>query len=301
MHPDNLADMALFVQIVESGSLSAAGRALGLPKATVSRRLALMEQRLGAPLVHRSTRAMTPTDFGQRHFRRVQPIVRDAVLAQAEAQSEHAAPSGLIRLSAPSAFGQVVLAPRLFSFLAEHPAVRLDLRLSDERVPLITGGLDLAIRMGRLQDSELVSRLIAVMPMRLVASPVYLAARGEPQDPAALADHQTVLTRPDLDQWEIGEETVRPRWTLSTGSMLVTRDALLQDMGIGILPAFLADPAIKDGRLVPLLLDYPLHGGEVSALWPRSQTPSLAVTTLVNYLVASGFKCKDADLWRPSS
>ncbi len=296
MHPDNLADMALFVQIVESGSLSAAGRTLGLPKATVSRRLALMEQRLGAPLVHRSTRALTPTDFGQRYFRRVQPIVRDATLAQAEAESEHATPSGLIRLSAPSAFGQVVLAPKLFSFHAEYPAVRLDLRLSDERVPLITSGLDLAIRMGRLDDSELVARHIAAIPMRLVASPAYLAARGEPQYPAELADHQTILTRPDLDQWQIGEETVRPRWNMSTGSMLVTHDALLQGMGIGILPAFLADLAIKNGRLVPLLLEHRLPSGEVSAIWPRSSTPSLTVTTLVHYLVESGLSCRETDL-----
>lgn len=301
MHPDNLADMALFVQIVESGSLSAAGRVLGLPKATVSRRLALMERRLGAPLVHRSTRALTPTDFGHRYFRRVQPIVRDAMLAQAEAESEHAMPSGLIRLSAPSAFGQVVLAPKLFSFLVEHPAVRFDLRLSDERVPLIPNGLDLAIRMGRLDDSELVARRIAVIPIRLVASSAYLAVRGEPRHPADLADHQTILTHPDLDQWQIGEETVRPRWNMSTGNMLVTRDALLQGMGIGVLPAFLADPAIKEGKLVPLLLEYPLHGGEVSALWPRSQTPSLAVTTLVNYLVESGLSCKEADLWQARS
>lgn len=288
MHPDNLADMALFAQIIESGSLSAAGRVLGLPKATISRRLALLEQRLGAPLVHRSTRALMPTDFGQRYFRRVQPIVRDAMLAQAEAESEHATPTGLIRLSAPSAFGQVVLVPRLFAFMADHPGVRLDLRLSDERVSLITSGLDLAIRMGRLDDSELVARQIAVIDMKLVASPTYLAAHGEPQQPGDLAAHMSVLTRSDLDQWQMGEETVRLRWNVSTGNMLVTRDALIQGLGIGVLPAFLTDPAIEAGQLVPLLRSYPLRSGEVSALWPRSQTPSLAITRLVNYLVASG-------------
>jgi DNA-binding transcriptional LysR family regulator len=286
MHPDSLADMALFVRIVESGSLSAAGRAMGLPKATISRRLAALEQRLGAPLLHRSTRASTPTDFGLRYFQRAQPIVREAMLAQAEAESEHAEPSGFIRLAAPISFGQIVLAPMLFSFLAEHPAVRLDLRLNDERVPLIPGGIDLAIRMGPLDDSELVSRRLTVIPQRLVASAAYVAAHGEPQRPADLVDHRAILTRIDLDHWRIGEDTVRLRWNMSTGNMLVTRDALLQGLGVGVLPAFLADTAIGEGQLIPLLSGYPLNGGEVSALWPRSQTPSLAVSALVNHLVS---------------
>jgi len=298
MHPDNLSDMALFVCIVENGSLSAAGRALGMPKATISRRLALLERRLGTPLLHRSTRALTPTDFGLRYFQRIQPIVQDALLAQTEAEAEHSTPSGLIRISATNAFGQVVLAPKLLAFLQDYPTVRIDLRLSDDRIPLITNGIDLAIRMGPLDDSELLSRRIAKIPLRLVASPTYLAIFGEPLHPSELVDHAAVLTRPDLDQWQIDEETVRLRWNMSTGSMLVTRDALSQGLGIGVLPAFLADPAIKSGELVPLLLEYPLQSGEVTAVWPRSRTPSLAVTTLVNYLVKSALSCKEVDLWR---
>lgn len=285
MHPDSLADMALFVHIVESGSLSAAGRTMSLPKATISRRLALMEQRLGASLLHRSTRALTPTDFGLRYFQRVQPIVKEAMLAQAEAESEHAEPSGLVRLSAPIALGQVMLAPLLFSFMEEHPAVRIDLRLSDERVPLISVGIDLAIRAGPLDDSELVCRRIAVIPTSLVASPRYLASHPEPQYPAELVDHRAILTRVDLDQWRIGEHTIRPRWSLSTGNMLVTRDALLQGLGVGMLPAFLADMDIREGLLVPLLSGHPVQGGEVTAVWPRSQTPSVAVSALINHLM----------------
>jgi DNA-binding transcriptional LysR family regulator len=258
---------------------------MGLPKATISRRLVILEQRLGTPLLHRSTRALTPTDFGLRYFQRTQPIVREAMLAQAEAESEHAEPSGLIRLAAPISFGQIVLAPMLFSFLAQYPAVRLDLRLNDERVPLISGGIDLAIRMGQLEDSELVSRRIAAIPQRLVASPSYLAAHGEPKHPTELVGHRAILTRIDLEQWRLGEHTVRPRWSLSTGNMLVTRDALLRGLGVGVLPAFIADTAIKEGHLVPLLSGFPLRGGEVSALWPQSQTPSLAVSALVNHMV----------------
>lgn len=136
-----------------------------------------------------------------------------------------------------------------------------------------------------MDSSELVYRRIAIMPMRLVASPAYLARHGEPKHPAALDDHSAILTRTDLDQWQLGNEVIRPRWNMSTGSMLVTRDAVLRGMGIGVLPAFLADPAIDEGRLVSLLPGHSLHGGEVNALWPRTQIPSLAVTTLVSYLM----------------
>lgn len=286
MHPDHLADMAFFVQILESGSLTAAGRSLGLPKSTISRRLAALEQRLGAPLVHRSTRALTPTDFGQRYFRRVQPIVREARQAQAEAESEHATPTGLIRLSLPNAYGQMVLMPRLFAFMAAFPSVRLDIRLTDERASIISDGLDLAIRMGPLEDSELVARQIARIEMKMVASPGYLAKQGIPQHPMDLSNHLAVLTRADLDQWQLGQERIKLRWNISTGSMLITRDAVVQGLGIGVLPAFLADKAIQAKQLVALLPSYHFSDVAVSALWPRSQAPSLALTSLVNFLLS---------------
>jgi len=215
------------------------------------------------------------------------------MLAQSEAQARHAVPFGLVRVSAPAAFGQIVLAPLLFSFMAEHPAVRLDLRLADERVPLIANGIDLAIRMGPLEDSELVARRIAVMPMRIVASAEYLSMHGEPLAPAALVDHRTILTRPDLDQWQIDGRAIRLRWSLSTGSMLVTRDALVKGLGIGMLPAFLADPAIRAGQLKRLLPGCALSGGDISALWPRSQIPSLAVSSLVDHLLRARPGCTD--------
>ena len=166
-----LADMALFVHIVERGSLSAAGRALGLPKASVSRRLAAMERRAGAPLLNRSTRALSPTDLGRRFFDRVAPIVRDAALAQAELLAEKGAPTGLIRIAASVGYGRAVIAPKLFTFLAAHRAVRIDLRLSDARINLVADGFDLAIRMGDLDDSDLMARRLASVPMRLVAAP----------------------------------------------------------------------------------------------------------------------------------
>jgi DNA-binding transcriptional LysR family regulator len=280
----DLSGMALFVKIVESGSLSAAGRLLGLPKATVSRQLALLEQRMGAPLLLRSTRALSLTDIGRRYFERVRPIVRDAELAQFQALSERATPSGTLRIAAPVAYGQHVLAPKLFSFQRQYPAVRLDLRLGDELVNIIADGFDLAIRLGRLGDSGLLRRRLERIDMWLVASPDYLERAGIPQTVAELANHRGILTRTDLDHWTIDNQSIRVRWHISTSNMIVTYDAVCAGMGIGIVPGFLADAPIAAGRLVRILPKSRIDQLEVTALQARSVAPSIAVKALLKHL-----------------
>ena len=276
--------MALFVKIVEFGSLSAAGRLLGLPKATISRQLALMEQRMGAPLLLRSTRALGLTDTGRRYFERVRPLVRDAELAQVEALAEHATPSGTLKIAAPVAYGQHVLAPKLFTFQQRYPAVRLDLHLSDELVNVIAGGFDLAIRLGRLDDSDLLSRQLGRHDMRLVASPDYLERAGTPQTVAELANHRGIPTRTNLDHWMIDNQSIRVLWHISTGNMLVTRDAVCAGLGIALLPEYLADAPIAERSLVRILPESRLDQVEATALQARSVTPSVAVRALLKHL-----------------
>lgn len=282
----DLDGMALFVKVVEHGSLSAAGRAVGMPKATVSRQIALLEQRLGASLLHRSTRALSLTDVGRRYFTRILPIVRDAELAQVEAMAGHAAPSGLLRVSATVAYGQLVIAPRLFRFLERHSAVNIDLRLSDERVNLVAGGYDLAIRMGVLDDSELISRKLDTVPMVLVAAPAYVDVHGTPRRAEDLSRHRAIVTRIDIDHWNIGEETVRIVWRMSTGNMFVTRDAVRAGLGIALVPLFLVAHELDQGLLLRLLPDQPLPETQVTAVYARSVTPSLALKALLDGLQA---------------
>lgn len=281
---DAFPDFALLVSVVEHGSLSAAGRALALPKATISRRLAALERRLGAPLLHRSTRALTPTDFGRRVLERAGPIIREAAAAQAELLTGGTVPSGLVRVTAPTAYGQAVLAPRIMAFLARHPAVRVDLRLEDARARLVPEGVDLAIRMGPLDDSEHVARRIGTVAMRLVAAPAYLSARGTPATPADLAAHEAVLTRPDLNHWRLGAVEVRPAWRLSTGNMALTCDAALGGLGIALLPEFLAAIPLAEGRLIELLPGFPPPAVDVTALRPGGAAPSAAVAMLLRHL-----------------
>jgi DNA-binding transcriptional LysR family regulator len=280
----DLGGMALFVEIVEGGSLSAAGRKLGLPKATVSRRLSMLEASIGVPLLMRSTRALSLTDAGRRFFERVQPIVHDAAAAQAEVRSTTTEPSGVLRVTAPVAFGEAIIAPRLVHFLAQYPRLRADLHFSDDRVNVIAEGFDLAIRMGELEDSELVSRRLAEMPIVIVAAPAYVAAHGNPETVSRLRNHSAILTHKTLEHWDIDGETVRVPWRLCTGNVTVTRDAVRAGLGITRLPEFYVAQDLATGRLVRLLPRHDLPKRAVTALYPRSIAPSLALRVFLDAL-----------------
>lgn len=289
----DISGMVLFVKIVEHGSLSAAGRALSMPKATVSRELQAVESRLGATLLHRSTRALSLTDFGRRYYERVAPIVLEAEQAQAEAMAEHSEPTGLIRISAPVAFGQHVLAPCLFDFLNLYKKVRLDLQLTDEVINIIAGGVDLAIRIGQLQDSGLISRQIRKIERVLVASPSYIKTYGVPKTPEELVSHKIISTRPEINRWVLGGVEVKFTWRFSTGSMTLTKDAAVAGMGIAFMPTFLADECINKHELVQVLADWPMPPVELHALYPKTSSSAVAVRRLIEHI--SNFSEKRTD------
>jgi DNA-binding transcriptional LysR family regulator len=286
----DLSGMALFVKIVDSGSLSAAGRLLGVPKATISRQLLMIEHRLGAPLLLRSTRALSLTDAGRRYYERVRPIVRDAERAQAESLAETATPSGTLRIAASTAYGSHVLTPKLFSFQRLYPDVRLDLNLSDKRVNLVAEGFDLVIRMGALDDSELISSRLDHVEMLMVAAPQYIADNGMPRDVNDLHNHKIILTRKELVHWNIDGQSVRVSWHLSTSNMIVTRDAVCAGLGIAILPYFLAAQPIADGMMVRVLPNSQLDTVEVTALHAASVAPAVAVRKLISHLKDVGVR-----------
>ncbi len=279
----DLSGMDLFVVIVEEGSLSAAGRVMRLPKATISRRLALLERSLGVPLLIRSTRALSLTDAGRRFFERVSPLVAEARAARLEAQ-QGSEPSGLLRISVSAVYGQAAIGPRLLRFLDDHPAVRIDLHLGDERVNLVADGYDLVVRMGALDDSDLLARTLTDVPVVIVASPTYLARHGEPTTPAELAHHAAIVTRPNMDRWKLGGETIRMHWRISTGSMAFTRQAALAGLGVAMVPHFTVAEDLKAGALRRILPKHKLPLSPATALTARTGTRSAALSALMNVL-----------------
>ncbi|MFY0310476.1 LysR substrate-binding domain-containing protein [Leisingera sp. D0M16] len=287
MVAQSLANMALFTAVVEEGSFSAAGRKLGIPKATVSRRIAQLEAEMGTRLLNRSTRSMVPTETGRRYFERIRPLITEAAAAHREFSADHAQPAGLIRISAPTAWGQAVLAPRLHAFLRRFQDVRIDLVLTDDRLNVVSAGLDVAVRIGDLEDSDLIQRRIGAVGIGFYCAPEYLKTRGTPRGAGDLSGHDAILTRPQFDRWIIGETVVRPRWRIATGTMPATLDACVAGFGIARMPKFLAQPELEAGRLVPVLKDVPETELPVSALWSGQLFESSAVALLLADLVQS--------------
>jgi DNA-binding transcriptional LysR family regulator len=288
--PADLDAMGLFVRIVDHGSLSAAGRALGVPKATLSRRLAELEQTLGAALLRRTTRAHSLTAAGRALYDRVAPLLAEAERAASDIQIASEEPTGLVRVSAAVGFGQILLMPILARFLDDVPKVRVDLSLSDDPVRIVDAGFDLAFRMGALDESDLVSRRLARIERQIVASPAYLAAHGTPKTIADLGRHLALVSDPRRSTWrfdtEDGPRDVRVQWHLSAGGMMGLAEAARLGIGIALLPSYVADRLIARRELVALDLGASPTSAYATALFPRSRTPSAAVRRLLDFTIA---------------
>jgi DNA-binding transcriptional LysR family regulator len=283
----DLLDVLAFVRVVETGAFSRAAERMGMAKSIVSRRVARLEERLGARLLTRSAQGAQPTDVGQAYFERAANILAELDAAEegvAEAVTQIAGP---IRLSAPLSFGIAYLAPSLAEFAAEHPKVELDISFDDRPVDLVAGGYDLAVRIGALRDSALIARRIAPVRKVPVASPAYLERRGRPEHPRDLARHDLLLYGNESWRFRVGKtwEHVRgrPRLRADNGEML--RAAAIAGLGICILPSFIAAPGFEAGTLEPLLRDYPMEEGALHAVMP-SRATTARVRALVDFLAA---------------
>ena len=283
----DLVDVLAFIRVAETGSFARAAERMGLSKPVVSRRVARLEQRLGARLLTRTARGAQPTDIGRNYFARASSIVAELEAAEevvAEAVTQIAGP---IRLTAPLSFGTAHLAPALAEFALAHPRVELDIEFEDRTVDLVAGGYDLAVRIGRLADSALVARKIAPVRKVTVASAAYLARAGRPQSPADLAGHDLLFYAHESWRFQIEGrwETVRraPVLRSNNGQMLLA--AAVAGRGICLLPSFIAAPAIEAGTVEVLLLDYPLEEGALHAVMPPGRAPTARVRALVDFLV----------------
>jgi DNA-binding transcriptional LysR family regulator len=282
----DLLDVLAFVRVVETGAFSRAAERTGMSKPALSRRVARLEEQLGARLLTRTARGAHPTDIGQAYYARASAILADLEAAReivAEAVTQVAGP---IRLSAPLSFGIEHLAPALSEFAVAHPAVELDIDYEDRNVDLASGGYDLAVRIGTLADSTLIARKIAPVRKALVASPAYLERRGRPEKPSDLPDHDLLLY--GNEQWRFlsgnrwDHVRVKPRLRANNGEML--REAAAAGLGICILPSFIAAPSIESGALEVLLRDYPLEEAGLHIVMPPGRSTTARVRALVEFL-----------------
>ncbi|AQZ93965.1 LysR substrate-binding domain-containing protein [Halopseudomonas phragmitis] len=289
----DLNDLYFYVQVVEYSGFSAAGRALGMPKSRLSRRIAQLEERLNARLINRSSRRFSVTELGQEYYRHCKAMLTEAEAAQELIDRAHAEPRGLVRLSCPTALLQFRVAPMLSEFMRLYPQIELQIEASNRRVDVVHEGLDIALRVRfpPLEDSDLTMKVLAQSPQQLVAAPGLLAETGILESP----EHLQRL--PSLD-WErpykehlwclehvSGHDcqiTHRPR--LVSDDMGLLRQAALDGVGIVQLPLLVAGHDLQAGRLQAVLPDWRPRGGIIHAVFPSRRGLLPSVRTLLDFL-----------------
>lgn len=288
--PVDMNGMAVFVAVAETGSLTAAAKRLNLPKATLSRRLKAYEDALDTTLLRRSTRALSLTDMGHRHFQRVRGLVHEAEESLAEIREQQGIPAGLIRVSASIMFGEQYLAPAIWELARTNPQLRFDIVLSNELVDIVKEGIDFAIRLGEPEDSELIGRILGSAAQLLVVAPEGLKNRPPPQTLAELDTYDTIAASARRNHWHFADGAVyRCNWKIAAGSIGASLDACLHGLGIASIPERLAKPHIATGRLIRVLPERPLRDVPVSLLYPRIRHHSAITRVLLAALTKLQF------------
>ena len=288
----DLNDITVFAKVVEQKSFTAAGKLLGLPRSTVSRRVAKLERGLGVRLLHRTTRSLQLTDLGAAYYERCSHSL--ALLTEAESilKAAQVVPRGNLRITAPNDLGNL-LAPLVASFLALHPEVRIGVELTQRKVDLVEEGFDLAVRATpSLPDSTLVARRLAWDEGRIFASPGYLERRGEPHSPQDLSTHECVLfaAQGSHSTWRLmrGQEMVEVPVSgpINANDPTFCREAAVAGVGVVNLPSFLAQEAVRAGKLIPILSDYRSSESSVWLVYPSAKHLSATVRAFRDHMVA---------------
>ena len=289
---DRITTMRVFVRAASAGSLSAAGRHMGMSPAMATKHVNALEARLGVKLFHRTTRRLSLTEAGSNYLEACQRILPEIDEAEAEAASQRIKATGLLRMNVPLSFGTRFIAPLIPAFSHLHPEVRVELGLSDTHVDLIEGSWDLAIRIGRLADSPMQSRQLGDTCMKVCAAPVYLDQRGVPRTVSDLAQHNclsyTLSAMQDSHHWAFGTDG-EFRVPINGDLLANNGDALLAaavaGQGIIYQPQFIVGDALKQGQLVALELDRPVAKlGGIHVLYPPDRRPPAKVRVMIDYL-----------------
>lgn len=290
---DSISGMITFARVVEANSFSEAARRLGISKSAVSKQIARLEDHLGARLLNRTTRRISPTEVGAAFYERCARIiaeVEEAELAVTRLQEE---PRGVLRINAPMSFGILHLAPAISVFLKRYPDMDIDLTLNDRFVDLIDEGYDLAIRIGTMADSSLIARKLAPSRLVLCAAPAYLRRQGMPSEPRDLAGHDCLVyslaTGGDL--WKFTDTEGNPHPVRVTARLRVNNGDVMRDiaasgLGLTVLPSFIAAKDLEKGTLVPVLTDYSLPETAVSAVYPQNRHLSTKIRVFVDFLAS---------------
>jgi DNA-binding transcriptional LysR family regulator len=286
---DRLEAMSILVEVVEAGSLSAAGRRLGMPLATVSRKVSELEARLRTRLVNRSSRRLSLTDAGESYVAAIKRILDAVEEAERGASGEYRAPKGELIVSAPILFGRLHVLPVAVDFLEAYPDIDMRLELSDRVVNLFDERVDLAVRIGELPDSTLLATRVGSIRRIVCASPRYLAKRGTPKAPRELREHDCVTFEglAAADAWTFGTAKeievvpVRSRLVINTAEAAV--DAAVASLGLTRVLSYQAAPALRSGALESVLRDFEPAPWPVSLVYTGGRFLPLKVRAFIDF------------------
>jgi DNA-binding transcriptional LysR family regulator len=286
----DLNDIVVFTKVVETKSFTGAAEQLGLPKSTVSRKLAQLEERLGVRLVQRTTRKLALTDIGEAYYQRAARIVADLAAAEQVVTDMQATPRGRLRVTAPIDISTKYLGDIIAAFIATHPDINVELDATDRVVDLIEEGFDVGIRFGTLPESTLIARKLGSFEGFLCAAPSYLARKPAPTTIEELEDHDKVLFLPmtKTSGWTLlnGDQTYelgRPA-RFSSNNIMAVRDVVLAGAGISLLTEFMVGCEIHSGKLVRLMPEWRGRPTDISAVYPARQNIPPRLSLFLDHL-----------------
>lgn len=290
---DRLMEMETYIRVVEAGSFSAAAKQLNLGQPAISKTIARLEERLGIRLLVRSTRGLMTTDAGQRFFEHAKRAVVEADEAEQAVRDDSAGLSGTLRVTAALTFARLHVLPELQMFLDQHPQMDVDLMLGDSNIDLIVEGVDVALRMGVLQDSSMTARRIAQSPRRVMGTPDYFARAGIPKIPAALSQHQAIVysQRGGGESWTFRhtDADVQNSDVVISGRVRVNaaegmRTAVLSGLGFAVASEWMFSPELAEGKVQTVLADWTLPPVDLWAVFPSGRLVSAKARAFVAFV-----------------
>jgi DNA-binding transcriptional LysR family regulator len=300
---DRLTEMEAFATVVDQGGFTDAARKMGISKSAVSKHVSSLETRLGARLLNRTTRRVSPTEIGLAYYDRARRVLNDAGEADALVSSMQSAPTGLLRISVATDFGVNHMSPILGDFLVDYPDITVNMVLNNRFVELISEGFDLAIRIGEMEDSSLRARKLTETTKRLIAAPSYFEQFGRPEKIDDLNNHKLLhysnqsagnvwkLTAPSGEKRQVRTQG----WlTVNDGQSLL--NACVSGLGIAYLPSFLYADALRQGLVEEAMPELPKETQGIYAVYPPGRYTQPKVRTFIDFLV-DAFKEKGPDVW----
>ncbi|MBD3679922.1 MAG: LysR family transcriptional regulator [Rhodobacteraceae bacterium] len=300
---DRLTEMEAFATVVDQGGFTDAAKKMGISKSAVSKHVSSLEARLGARLLNRTTRRVSPTEIGLAYYDRARRVLNDAGEADALVTSMQSAPSGLLRVSVTTDFGVNHLSPIVGQFLLEYPDITLNMVLTNRYVELISEGFDVAIKIGELEDSSLRARKLTETTQRMVGAPSYFQKYGRPMRIDDLNDHKLLHYSNQANNavWKVTAPSGEKRQVRTSGWLTVNDgqsllNAAISGLGIAYLPSFLYSDALRTGVVEEAIPDLPVEVQGIYAVYPPGRFTQPKVRAFIDFLVHQ-FADKGPESW----